>query len=343
MDDTLPKLFKKTKKASARAVAAAVPNSVRAADPNDRMCRSWRRSKLCPRREQHKACSFEHPPAHVAERKLCHSFRDTGYCVRGDKCNFQHTLTEVQGNEQQPLSLVSASAPIAAASVAPAVPAHTAAAASASASAAAQPAAPKARGRPASSKKKSAVAAAAQPAAAERMDLDDVDPNSLATGGLPKPAWIVKPGTARTSSTTSKVATRPTLSTKRGRDESESHSIPTSSLDSIPLSGSPWAALGSDEEEDRREGMAEEAEAMRHAATTAAAKPTPTPASSLSALTSPSKRSKADVSTSSAPQRTPSKASLSVARTVSSHSAATSKAALSLTHSSTPAGPSQGQ
>ena len=63
--------------------AAAAP----ALQPDDKMCRAWRRSATCPRQQQ---CKWEHPPDHQPQFKPCFSFRDSGHCDKGDLCRFMH-------------------------------------------------------------------------------------------------------------------------------------------------------------------------------------------------------------------------------------------------------------
>lgn len=82
----------------------------------DKMCRAWRRWKLCSRMA---TCKFEHPEAHVAEQ-ICFEFRDSGACMK-DGCIFRHVQPEKpvevekqKSNVLSPLQQPAAAAPKAA-------------------------------------------------------------------------------------------------------------------------------------------------------------------------------------------------------------------------------------
>lgn len=74
-------------------------SSASPAPPPDRMCLSWRRVKVCPRKEQGRPCSFEHPEEHVPARKPCFQFEQKGVCNRAH-CKFSHDQQPQQ--QQQP-------------------------------------------------------------------------------------------------------------------------------------------------------------------------------------------------------------------------------------------------
>lgn len=68
---------------------AAVQRAALADSSDDNMCRSWKRNKQC---ERHTSglCKFTHPPDYTPPQKVCFSFRDSGYCLRGSTCPFSH-------------------------------------------------------------------------------------------------------------------------------------------------------------------------------------------------------------------------------------------------------------
>ena len=59
---------------------------------NDRMCKSWREHKVCPRKDKGETCVYEHPESHKAEKpqQVCYSWNTSKYCHRGKACRFAH-------------------------------------------------------------------------------------------------------------------------------------------------------------------------------------------------------------------------------------------------------------
>jgi hypothetical protein len=84
-----------------------------AAIQSDKMCRSWRHQKKCPRLDAGRPCQFEHPPDHLPQRQTCFAFRDYGRCNRGDQCSFAHASPQPAPPEQpqQPATRQAAAAP----------------------------------------------------------------------------------------------------------------------------------------------------------------------------------------------------------------------------------------
>ena len=69
------------------------------------MCRSWRRTKECPRLLDKRHCSFEHPADWTPERKPCFMFREQGRCTRGASCQFSSktaSWTRLRASARQP-------------------------------------------------------------------------------------------------------------------------------------------------------------------------------------------------------------------------------------------------
>lgn len=290
-------------------------------DPADRMCRSWRRTKTCPRKDQHRSCSFEHPAAHEPQRQVCFDFRDHGACRRGAHCNFQHAAPPAPAparNQQQQADAPASMELDGAAAAAPAASAAAPAASAASASAAA-PARRRSRADQAAAAESKQQQEDAAPAAAAASRTPAASPSRRPAPPAPTP----RSGGGRSAA-------------KRLRDEG-----PATSALAFPMSTTRWSEMQPDTEEE--EANMEQ----RQAAATAARKGTPAasppPSSSLGLLSSPSKRNKkeaaAAASSGTAPTRSSSTAA-AAAKPASSSPSAASAAALS--RSSSSAGPSQG-
>jgi hypothetical protein len=300
---------------------AARSSSPPAADPTDRMCRSWRRTKSCPRKDQHRSCSFEHPAAYEVQRQVCFDFRDQGACRRGAACNFQHAAPAAPKQQQPPAAAAApASMELDGASQAAPAAAAALAAPAAPASASTPPRRQSRAGKHAENKEQREDAAPAAPAAPRT---PASSPRRQATAPAPSPR------SGRTNG-------------KRGREDNAATSA-AGSLASHNL----WGDLQPDTEEEAADMEA------RQAAATAARKGTPTPApppsSSLGALPGPSphkkkKDSAAASSHGASPQRsssTAAAAAAAAAKPASSSHGAASAAALSRSGSS--AGPLQGR
>ena len=63
----------------------------------DAMCRSWRRTKTCPRRAKGLPCPYSHPEDHT-NVKFCFDFAQYGHCSRGTLCKYEHV--QKQNNKQ---------------------------------------------------------------------------------------------------------------------------------------------------------------------------------------------------------------------------------------------------
>ncbi|MDR3547377.1 MAG: hypothetical protein P4M11_03735, partial [Candidatus Pacebacteria bacterium] len=58
-----------------------------AAAPVDKMCKSWRLKKSCPRMESGRPCQYDHPSEHVATIQ-CFAWSNTGSCPSGAQCKY---------------------------------------------------------------------------------------------------------------------------------------------------------------------------------------------------------------------------------------------------------------
>jgi hypothetical protein len=56
------------------------------------MCKSWRRTKTCPRLDKGKPCGYTHPADRTLTTKQCNAFRDTGFCAQGELCRYPHLM-----------------------------------------------------------------------------------------------------------------------------------------------------------------------------------------------------------------------------------------------------------
>ncbi|HSW25465.1 MAG TPA: hypothetical protein VLJ62_22085, partial [Burkholderiaceae bacterium] len=70
--------------AAAAAAAAAAPRV-----GGDKMCYSWRSSKVCQRMKRGDFCGFQHPADHVVQPQICREFNTLLGCNR-NKCKFPH-------------------------------------------------------------------------------------------------------------------------------------------------------------------------------------------------------------------------------------------------------------
>jgi len=102
--------------AAAPGPSLAAPAAAAAAGPSAQtpMCRSWQRTKTCPRMQKGQRCSHAHPADHVQPH--CFAFKDTGSCPRRDACRFPH-ITAQQLQQPPPAAAPPSLAP-------PAVPAQ---------------------------------------------------------------------------------------------------------------------------------------------------------------------------------------------------------------------------
>ena len=244
-----------------RVAAAAAPASASAsasAAPDDKMCKSWRRARECPRLHRGERCGFEHPVAYVVPQKVCFAFRDTGHCARGEACKFPHNSAPQQQQQQQQ----SAAAPAPAA------------------------AAPAAAG--------AAAVAVAAPAAAMPAVAASVAASGVASGSKKKKAQAGKNGAAvvtmaavtpaaspiRAARAVDAVADGATLSRKRSRLQSGSQG-----------DAGTWADQTEEEEEKTQMDVSATSSSSSAAAAAAAVtrQNSAPPASSLSLLASPHK------------------------------------------------------
>lgn len=72
-----------------RRASAAAPAAAPAKSP---MCRSWQKTKTCPRMQSGQRCSHAHPTDHVQPH--CFAFAKHGSCPRRDNCRFPHIAAE---------------------------------------------------------------------------------------------------------------------------------------------------------------------------------------------------------------------------------------------------------
>lgn len=86
------------------AIGVAAGGSASAVAPgSDAMCRSWRRTKECPRLAGGRPCDFAHPATHDPAVKHCFTFMNSGSCPFGADCRFPHMNkngTIVPGQQQ---------------------------------------------------------------------------------------------------------------------------------------------------------------------------------------------------------------------------------------------------
>ena len=153
----------------------AQPNNAAAAPVRDSICRSWSRSKVCPRLTRGDRCGFQHPASLVIVDKqtVCFEWRDSWHCGWGDACKF------VSSHAAKPAT-IAASVVAAAVQAQPPAPAASAQAASAIAPAPA----PSPRRSSSSNKKgatrpRAASSAASAAAASAMPDAEELEDGQL--------------------------------------------------------------------------------------------------------------------------------------------------------------------
>ena len=254
--------------------SAAQPNNASAAPVRDSVCRSWSRSKVCPRLDRGDRCGFQHPAGLIIvdkPKQACFDWRATGQCRRGGACKFVSTHIAKPAADAVPAVAAQAQPP--------------ASAASAQAASALAPA-PSPR-QPSSPNKKGATRARAASASAAAGAMPDAD-EELEDGQLPFTTVVSKrhsktnslqaqstPVAASASNKKRKTAAADLQTPVHTPDQpaaaAAGHTPATSpqSLPPTPL-GNSWADASDEDEDPRARGQ-----------------PSSLPLSSLSSLSSP--------------------------------------------------------
>jgi hypothetical protein len=237
------------------------PPSLSASFSDSNMCKSWRRTKTCPRLDKGKPCGYTHPADLTLTTKQCNAFRDTGFCAQGELCRYPHLM---------PASSSPAPAPASSPTPPASVPTPSASAPSST--------------LPPFQAAVSDFTQQGQTGDAETGEVSSSQKQS-AQQPMPSPASLTPPSTPNRSSRSSHAAssTAPASASKKRKLALDDYLQPTR--------GVPWHEMSEEEEEGDRGKATLQRTPSRKTSRAAAASPTPAlPSSSLSLLSSPEPR-----------------------------------------------------
>ena len=267
---------------------------------SDDMCKSWRRSKTCPRRDKGHTCLFKHPDEHNPEQH-CFDFAQHGHCSRGTLCRYLHVQPQVQlATSKQTTQQTNKQAHNVSTHTLPAAPTldpsnSSSAAVSSSSSSSLAPTVT-ATGAVEASSSSSSSSSGGRASSKRKQTATNTDNDAVSQPPDPTAEEEATSSAEQDSSHTT--STTASASPQKKRKDTTAAAASSSSSSSF-IHSTRWSDLNDDEEEEQEESTTQQSPAVKKGKTKSQQKTAMVPTSSLASITSPAKQPSRTSSTSS--------------------------------------------